>query len=147
MLESDKFKATVGDIVTVTLSELKQEELEALVEFIYENGSVLSEKGKKHARTLFVAADKYDIPHLRDLCTEPQELISSSKLANVISILNLSLTPFNEALNNAAVRFVLRNLLAICNTAEFKSFVRKYPDLTVEIMKSSLTRKWKNIYF
>ncbi|CAN6830307.1 unnamed protein product [Brassica oleracea] len=65
MLESYKFKGTVDQIETVTLSELKQEELEALVWFIYNNRSVLSEKEKKHAQILFVAADKYDIPHLR----------------------------------------------------------------------------------
>lgn len=65
MLESDKFKGTADQIETVTLSELKQEELEALVWFIYNNRSVLSEKEKKHAQIIFVAADKYDIPHLR----------------------------------------------------------------------------------
>ncbi|KAF8104685.1 hypothetical protein N665_0170s0058 [Sinapis alba] len=100
MLESDKFKGTAGEIETVTLSELKQEELEALVEFIYNNRSVLSEKEKKHVQTLFVAADKYDIQHLRDVCRE--EMISSLKLGNVINILELSLIPFDEALNDAA---------------------------------------------
>lgn len=144
MLESDTLKAKVGQIETVTLSELKQEELEALVEFIYNNRSVLSEKEKKHVQTLFVAADKYDIPHLRDVCR--QELISSLKLANVINILVLSLIPFDEALNNAAAMYVVRNLLAICDTVEFKLFVEKYPDLTVDIIKSSKSRRWKNYY-
>lgn len=145
MLESDTLKAKVGQIETVTLSELKQEELEALVEFIYNNRSVLSEKEKKHVQTLFVAADKYDIPHLRDLCRK--QLLSSLKVANAISILELSLIPFDKALHNSAAMFVLRNLLAICNTVEFKLFVGKNPDLTVEIMKSSQTRMWKNSYF
>ncbi|XP_048610013.1 putative BTB/POZ domain-containing protein At2g40440 [Brassica napus] len=144
MLESDKFKGTADQIETVTLSELKQEELEALVGFIYNNRSVLSEKEKKHAQTLFVAADKYDIPHLRDLCRK--ELISSLKLANVINILELSLIPFDEALNDAATMFVVRNLLAICDTVEFRLFVGKNPDLTVDIMKSSKSRRWKNYY-
>ncbi|KAH0924624.1 hypothetical protein HID58_016880 [Brassica napus] len=144
MLESDKFKGTADQIETVTLPELKQEELEALVGFIYNNRSVLSEKEKIHAQTLFVAADKYDIPHLRDLCRK--ELISSLKLANVINILELSLIPFDEALNDAAVMFVVRNLLAICDTVEFKLFVVTNPDLTVDIMKSSKSRRWKHYY-
>ncbi|KAF3579812.1 hypothetical protein DY000_02028404 [Brassica cretica] len=144
MLESDKFKGTADQIETVTLSELKQEELEALVGFIYNNRSLLSEKEKKHAQTRFVAADEYDIPHLRDLCRK--ELISSLKLANVINILELSLIPFDEALNDAATMFVVRNLLAICDTVEFKLFVGKNPDLTVDIMKSSKSRRWKNYY-
>ncbi|KAF2579100.1 hypothetical protein F2Q68_00003342 [Brassica cretica] len=74
------------------------------------------------------------------------ELISSLKLANVINILELSLIPFDEALNDAATMFVLRNLLAICDTVEFRLFVGKNPDLTVDIMKSSKSRRWKNYY-
>lgn len=144
MLESDKLNGTVGQIETVTLSELKQEELEALVEFIYNNRSVLSEKEKKHAQTLFVAAGKYDIPHLRDLCR--QELLSTLKLGNVINILEVSLSPFDEALNDAAAIYVVRNLLEICDTVEFKLFVGKNPDLTIDIMKSSKSRMWKHYY-
>ncbi|KAG2290579.1 hypothetical protein Bca52824_050183 [Brassica carinata] len=126
MLESDKLKGTVGQIETVTLSELK--ELEALVEFIYNNRS----------------AGKYDIPHLRDLCR--QELLSTLNLGNVFNILEVSLIPFDEALNDAAAIYVARNLLEICDTVEFKLFVGKNPDLTVDIMKSSKSRRWKHYY-
>ncbi|XP_019097596.1 PREDICTED: BTB/POZ domain-containing protein At5g48510-like [Camelina sativa] len=68
MLESDELKTSAKQVETITLSDMKQEELEAFVEFIYSDGSMLSEKVKKHARSLYLAADKYEIPHLRDLC-------------------------------------------------------------------------------
>ncbi|KAH0886552.1 hypothetical protein HID58_062648 [Brassica napus] len=61
--------------ITVTFSELKHEELEALVKFIYSDGSKLSAKAKEHVRSLYVTADKYEIPHLRDLCRN--ELVKS----------------------------------------------------------------------
>ncbi|KAG7572149.1 BTB/POZ domain, partial [Arabidopsis suecica] len=144
MLEFDKFKVLDGKIETVTLSELKQEELEALVEFIYNNRSVLSEKEKKHVRPLYIAADKYEIPHLRDLCRN--ELISSINLSNAFNILELSLIPFEKALNDSAAKFIVRNLGTICDSVEFKVFTGRNPDLSVEIMKAYLTQSWNGQY-
>ncbi|KAF8079872.1 hypothetical protein N665_0996s0026 [Sinapis alba] len=63
MLESDDVKSEAKKVETVTLSEMKKEELEALVEFMYSDGTVLSAKAKQHVRSLFLAADKYEIPH------------------------------------------------------------------------------------
>ncbi|XP_024009992.1 putative BTB/POZ domain-containing protein At4g04090 [Eutrema salsugineum] len=51
MFEPDKCKAS-SRLETITLSEMKHEELEAFVEFIYSDGSMLSEKAKKHVRSL-----------------------------------------------------------------------------------------------
>ncbi|CAL9233993.1 unnamed protein product [Arabidopsis halleri] len=144
MLESDKFKASDGKIETVTLYELKQEELEALVEFIYNNRSVLSGHEKKHVRSLYIAADKYEIPHLRDLCRN--ELISSLNLSNALNVLELSLIPFDKALNNSAAKFIVKNLRTICDSVEFKVFVGRNPDLSVDIMKASMTRMWNGQY-
>ncbi|KAG7567694.1 BTB/POZ domain [Arabidopsis thaliana x Arabidopsis arenosa] len=113
MLEFDKFKASDGKIETVTLSELKQEELMALVEFIYDNRSLLSEKEKKHVQSLYKAADKYEIPHLQDLCRN--ELIASLNSSNVYNVYELSLYPCDEALKVSALNYILRNLKTICN--------------------------------
>ncbi|CAH2071533.1 unnamed protein product, partial [Thlaspi arvense] len=62
MFESDKCKAS-SVLETITLSDLKPEELEAFVEFIYTDGSMLSQKAKQHVTSLYRAADKYEIPH------------------------------------------------------------------------------------
>ncbi|EOA28351.1 hypothetical protein CARUB_v10024556mg [Capsella rubella] len=144
MLESDNIKTSDGNIETVTLHVLKQEELEALVEFIYNNRSVLSLKEKKHVQSLYIAADKYKIPHLRDLCRN--ELISSLNLANVLNFMELSLIPFDKALNDSAAKFIVRNLGTICKTVELKDFVRRNPDLVAEILRSSLTGMWNGQY-
>lgn len=105
---------------------------------------MLSEEEKKHVQSLYVAADKYEILHLRDLCRN--ELISSLNSSNALNVLELSLIPFDKALNDSAAIFVVRNLLAICNTVEFKLFVGRNPDLIVEIMKSSQTQMWNGVY-
>ncbi|RID66750.1 hypothetical protein BRARA_D01868 [Brassica rapa] len=64
MLEEDECKTSSGKEI-ITLSEMKHEEVKALVEFIYNSGLTPC---AEHARSLYLAADKYEIPHLRNLC-------------------------------------------------------------------------------
>ncbi|KAJ4901968.1 putative BTB/POZ domain-containing protein [Raphanus sativus] len=135
MFEEDKCKAS-SRLETITLSELKQEELEAFVEFIYGDGSMLLEKAKKHVMSLYRAADKYEIPHLRDLCR--MELISSLSSSNALKVLELSQIPFDKALSDAAITVIKTNKRAICSSTEFKDFVVDNPDLTVEIIFAML---------
>ncbi|CAA0375922.1 unnamed protein product [Arabidopsis thaliana] len=139
ILESDEFKASSKQTETVTLSEMKHEELEAFVEFIYRvDGSICSASLKKHARSLFHAADKYEIPHLRDLCRN--ELISSLNSSNALSILELAQIPFDKALNDPAFTTIITNISTIASGDEFKLFVANHPNLAVDIMKASITR-------
>ncbi|EFH55095.1 hypothetical protein ARALYDRAFT_901145 [Arabidopsis lyrata subsp. lyrata] len=136
MLESEKFKVLDGKIETVTLYELKQEELEALVEFIYNNRSVLSKKEKKHVGSLYKAANKYEIPHMQDLCRN--ELITSLNSSNALNVLEMSLNPIDRVLTFYALRYIIPNLKTICNSDEFKVFFGNYPEIAVVIVKFAL---------
>ncbi|KAL1198963.1 putative BTB/POZ domain-containing protein [Cardamine amara subsp. amara] len=133
MLEPDKCKAS-SKLETITLSEMKQEELEAFVEFIYSDGSMLSEKGKQHVRSLYCAADKYEIPHLRDLCRN--ELLASLNSSNALDIFVLAHVPYDKALSDAALATIKANKSTISTSAEFKVFAINHPDLTIEIVKA-----------
>ncbi|CAH8332499.1 unnamed protein product [Eruca vesicaria subsp. sativa] len=136
MMESDELKSS-SKLETVTFSEMKHEELEALVQFIYSvDGSITSETLKKHVRSLYLAADKYEIPHLRDICRN--QLISSLNASNALNILELAQIPFDKALNDAAFTAIKNNISTIASSAEFRLFVVNHPDLSVEIMKASL---------
>ncbi|CAH8278870.1 unnamed protein product [Arabidopsis lyrata] len=137
MLELDEFKTSTKHVETITLSEMKQEELEAFVEFIYSDGSKLSANVKQHARSLYLAADKYEIMHLRDLCRA--ELISSLSFSNSLDILELAQIPFDKVLHDAAFSFIKKNLKTIDSSDEFKLFIASNPNLAVEIVKASLT--------
>ncbi|CAH8329694.1 unnamed protein product [Eruca vesicaria subsp. sativa] len=106
ILESDNLKAS-SRLETITLSELKHEELEALVEFIYSDGSMLSKKAKQYVRSLYRAADKYEIPHLRDLCRN--ELISSLGSSNALQLLVFAQIPFDKALSDAVFNVIKEN--------------------------------------
>ncbi|XP_048591510.1 putative BTB/POZ domain-containing protein At2g40440 [Brassica napus] len=93
MFESDKIKNwTVHE--TITLSDLKRKELEVFVEFCYAGECMPSEKLKKHAMSRYCAADKYEIPYLRDLCRN--HIMSSINASNAVEILELSRLPFDK---------------------------------------------------
>ncbi|CAN7007620.1 unnamed protein product, partial [Brassica rapa subsp. trilocularis] len=133
IMESDEFKAS-SKLETVTFSEMKHEELEALVEFMYcVDGSICLESLKKHVGSLYLAADKYEIPHLRDLCRN--QLKSSLNSSNALNTFELAQIPFDKALNDAAFTTIKNNINTIANSAEFKLFVVNNPYLSVEIMK------------
>ncbi|CAA7028877.1 unnamed protein product [Microthlaspi erraticum] len=134
MLESDEVKISSEKVETVTLREMKKEELEALVEFIYSDGSVLCAKMKQHV--LYLAADKYVILHLRDLCRT--ELISSLNSENALDFLELAQIPFDTVINDVAFSFIITNISTIASSEKFKLFVVNNPYLAVEIMKASI---------
>ncbi|XP_010505779.1 PREDICTED: putative BTB/POZ domain-containing protein At2g40450 [Camelina sativa] len=143
MLEPDGIKASPKVVETITLPEMKHEEVEALVDFIYSVDSSFSSASlKKHARSLYLAADKYDIPHLRDLCRT--ELISSLNSSNALSIFELAQIPFDFTLSNFAFNSIQTNLNVIADSDEFKLFVVNHPNLTVAIMKTSLRATTNN---
>ncbi|CAA0358354.1 unnamed protein product [Arabidopsis thaliana] len=118
MLESDEFKTSAKQVGTITLLEMKQEELEAFVEFLYSDGSMLSSKVKQHARALYRAADKYEILQLRELCRS--ELISSLNSKNSLNLLELAQIPFDKVLNDAAFSYIKTNELMFPSFDEFK---------------------------
>ncbi|CAA7054362.1 unnamed protein product [Microthlaspi erraticum] len=132
MFESDKFKAS-SMMETVTVSDLKHEELVAFVEFIYSDGSMLSENAKQHAVSLYRAAAEYEIPHLGDLCRNV--LISSLNSSNALKVLALSENPSDNALSDAALKVIKTHQRTIFASAEFEAFVVHHPILTVKIFK------------
>ncbi|CAH8337529.1 unnamed protein product [Eruca vesicaria subsp. sativa] len=103
MFESDKIKSWIVE-ETITLSDLKHDELEVFVEFCYAGESMPPEKLKKHAMSLYRAADKYEIPYLRDLCRN--QIMSSINASNAFEILELSRVPLDETLRDFANNYI-----------------------------------------
>ncbi|XP_010554991.1 PREDICTED: putative BTB/POZ domain-containing protein At2g40440 [Tarenaya hassleriana] len=133
MLEPDECKTSNEE--TVTLSELKHEELEAFIEFMYK-GSLPHDKMKQHVRSLYLASDKYDVPYLEDVCSN--HLVSSLDLSNVLEVLELSCIFPDIYLQNAALGFAAKNVKEIALSAQFNAFVGRNPNLAVKIMQASL---------
>ncbi|ESQ52222.1 hypothetical protein EUTSA_v10017613mg, partial [Eutrema salsugineum] len=132
MLDSDECKISTEKSITVP--DLSYEELNALLKFFYTG---ILRPTNKHIRALYIAAYKYDIPYLQDLCRD--HLISSLSLINVLDVLELSTIPSDDNLRYYAASFVLLHREEIVYSKRYKSFVRQNPDLSLYITKSLVT--------
>lgn len=114
---------------------MNHEALEVFIEFMYVGNSIqYSEKLKKHARSLYFAANLYSIPLLRDLCR--YQLMSSLNIGNALDILEISKDdPREKTLHDEARCYVIRHMKEIAFTREFNSFVKRNTSLTVELIR------------
>ncbi|CAL9243813.1 unnamed protein product, partial [Arabidopsis halleri] len=129
MLASDEFKTSIEK--SITIPELSYEELKTLLEFFY--SGVLS-FANIHNRALYLAADKYDIEYLQDVCRN--QLIFSISVSNVLDILELSSIPSDKILMEYAISFIVKHMEEIINSNGYKTFVRRNPDLSLDITKA-----------
>lgn len=125
MLDSDECKTSEKSI---TIPDMSYEELKALLEFFY--SGILSPTSK-HTRALYLAADKYEIPYLQEVCRD--HLISSTTLSNVLDILEMSTIPSDNRLKNWATIFIVIHMQEIVYTSKYKLFVHQNPDLGLDI--------------
>ncbi|CAH8387321.1 unnamed protein product [Eruca vesicaria subsp. sativa] len=121
MLDSDECKTSVEK--SITIPDLSYEELKALLEFFY--SGILSPTNK-HIRALYVAADKYDIPYLQELCRD--HFKSTTTLSNVLDILEMSTIHSDNLLKDWATFFVLTHMEEIVNSSGYRLFVQQNPD-------------------
>ncbi|KAG7536998.1 BTB/POZ domain, partial [Arabidopsis suecica] len=114
---------------TITVPEMTHDELETFLEFMY-NGSLPDTKLVHHVHTLYVAADKYEIPYLQEVCRN--QLIASMKSSDVFYVFELAETHSDKILKDAVAEFISTNMEDISFSSEFISFVENNPALTVK---------------
>ncbi|XP_010485179.1 PREDICTED: BTB/POZ domain-containing protein At1g01640-like [Camelina sativa] len=136
MLDSDEFKTSIEG--SITIPDLSYEELKTLLKFFYDGFLSFT---TKHIRALYLAADKYDIEYLQDICRE--QLTYSLTVSNVLDILMLSSIPSDKLLMTSAIDFIVIHMKEIVNSSKYKAFVRGNPDLSLEITKAYITYKGK----
>ncbi|KAH0979594.1 hypothetical protein GBA52_006771 [Prunus armeniaca] len=139
MLDSDGCKAPPND--AVTLPELNHEELESLLEFLY-NGDLHEEKMNKHVYSLFLAADKYGISYLQKLCES--HMLESLSTANALDVLEVADGCSCLTLKENALDFIVKNMHDIVFSAKYDAFALKNPHLCVQISRASLMDAKRN---
>ncbi|XP_051138313.1 BTB/POZ domain-containing protein At3g56230-like [Andrographis paniculata] len=135
ILESDECKgppATGRE--TITLAEMRHEEVEALLEFLY-SGSLSKERAEKHVYALSVAADKYQIPFLHKFCEH--HMLASLSSRNALDIVEIADRCSNESLKDTTLSFIVRNMEDVVFSPRFDDFALKNPHLTVQITRAS----------
>ena len=142
MLDSDSCKAPVNDVVT--LSELKHEELETLLEFLY-NGSLSEETMNRHVYSLSMAADKYFIPYLRKICE--RHMIGSLCSSNALDVLEIADVCSYHRLKETVLKFIVKNMQEIVFSSAYDAFTLKNPHLSVQITRALIKDSRKNWSF
>ncbi|MCD9646762.1 hypothetical protein HAX54_036919 [Datura stramonium] len=139
MLDSDGCKAAPGH--TITLAELSYLELHAMLDFLY-CGELPKEKLEKHAYSLSVAADKYEIKFLQKYCE--RHMLGSLNTSNALKLLEISDTYKSYPhLKVAAMRFIVENVEGIVFTPKFDAFAVKNPHLALQITRTSIATNKK----
>ncbi|KAH7443124.1 hypothetical protein KP509_02G020800 [Ceratopteris richardii] len=116
------------------IPDIVYNELKRLVEFIY-SGQLTPEALKDHSKSLIVAADKYDVPQLLEICEA--YLVETLNTENVLGILELSARLSSPAvLESAALHVVLKNWKSIIFSNEYEEFALKNPLLALEVSRS-----------
>ncbi|KAM1054170.1 hypothetical protein FF1_001590 [Malus domestica] len=133
ILDSDGCKAPATD--TVKLPELNHEELESLLEFLY-NGDLPEDKMNKHIYSLSLAADKYGISYLQKLCE--CHMLKSMSPANALDVLEVADVCSSLKLKENALDYIVENMHDIVFSAKYDSFALKNPHLCVQISRASL---------
>lgn len=131
MLDSDECKASAED--SITLPDLNYDELNSLLEFLY-SGNLLAPYNQY--RALYLAADKYDIPYLQDVCRD--HFIASLTSRNVLDVLELASIPSDTILKSAAINHVVKHMEEVVVPMKYETFVQRNPSLGVEITRAYL---------
>uniref|UniRef100_A0A1J3FYM3 BTB/POZ domain-containing protein n=1 Tax=Noccaea caerulescens TaxID=107243 RepID=A0A1J3FYM3_NOCCA len=131
MLDSDECKTSTEE--SITLPDLSHEELKSLLEFLY-SGNLKAPYSQY--RALYLAADKYDILYLQDVCRN--HFIATLSSRNVLDILELASIPSDTILKEAAVDHVVKHMEEVVVPMKYETFVQRNPDLSVEITRAFL---------
>ncbi|CAH8250814.1 unnamed protein product [Arabidopsis lyrata] len=131
MLDSDECKTSSEE--SITLPDLSHDEFKSLLEFLY-TGNLKAPYNQY--RSLYLAADKYDISYLLDVCRN--HFIASLSSRNVLDILELASIPCDTILKDAAINHIVKHMEEVVVPMKYETFVQRNPDLSVEITRAYL---------
>jgi speckle-type POZ protein len=124
MLENDKFEE--GRTKTVKVKDIKPAVFKEMLRYLY-TGRAPKLDEDDMTEPLFMAADRYQIEALKDLCE--QRLISKVNLETVVHYLAVAHLHSAPQLLEASLKFLEKNKKEILDRAEWKQLNQNYPDL------------------
>ncbi len=114
----------------VVISDLESDAVLEMLRFIYTGKVQHMEKVNK---MVLVAADKYNITDLKELCEK--SLCNSMTVENVCSLLLLARDRVSQELKRRAVDFISQNIDAVTNSDGWQDLVRE-PTLMTDIVRA-----------
>jgi speckle-type POZ protein len=122
MLEPDKFKE--GLTKTVHIDDMEPDVFKEMLRYLY-TGAV--PQLEQNGEPLFVAADRFQIQGLKELCTE--QLIQQLHLNNAVRYLLLGHLHSVPRLLEASFEYLERNKDELWTRSDWKKLGESYPDL------------------
>ena len=124
MLEKDKFKE--GRTKVVEIDDIDPLVFKEMLRYLYTGKAPkLDEDGM--TEPLFLAADKYQIEALKDLCE--QSLIAKLNLETVVHFLVVAHLYTAPQLLEASLKFLASRKTEVWTRSEWKELMKTYPDL------------------
>ncbi|KAF8770844.1 TD and POZ domain-containing protein 1-like [Argiope bruennichi] len=123
---------------TIKIEDFKPDTIRRMLLYIYSD-TLDSDILWENASNLYFAAEKYALVGLKQKCSSFLKV--HLNLTNVCETLILADILSDEDLKNSAFNFVEKNDKDVMNSTEWKEFVQKNPQLSVEI----LSRLYKNV--
>lgn len=125
---------------SVDIPDLQLPVLKDLVAFLY--SGTLSSDDFESVYALYYAADKYDVPTLRNSCVDV--LLSKLDVANACSVLTLAERHSNNEFKKSVMEFIENNFDNILDTEVWDKFVIDQTQLASEVM-GIRSRKYKKL--
>ncbi|KAI9562786.1 hypothetical protein GHT06_010241 [Daphnia sinensis] len=123
MFTNDMVEAKTGQ---VAITDIEKEIFKEPMHYIYA-GHTSTPLTELTARSLYEAAEKYDIQDLREECVD--FLLFHIQLNNAIHLLIWANAHSIDEIKEAALKFVAENFRTLCPTAEWENLVKNYPEL------------------
>jgi speckle-type POZ protein len=124
MLEEDKFKE--GRTKSVQVDDIKPAVFKEMLGYLY-TGKAPKLDDDDMTEPLFLAADKYQIEALKDLCE--QSLIARMKIETAVPNLVLAHLYTAPQLLEASLKFLVSRKTEVWLRPEWKELMKNYPDL------------------
>ncbi|XP_002987220.2 BTB/POZ domain-containing protein At4g08455 [Selaginella moellendorffii] len=121
----------------VRIDDFSHDVLEAFVRFFY-TATVCPEVLKKHAASLFCAAEKYGVKLLKAVCEE--FLVSNVSRDNAINLLDLARKYDSETVKDAVLRTASMDMQVLPTFGDYSMYAEKDPKLLVELYEGLVKR-------
>jgi BTB/POZ domain len=126
MFEGGRFQES--QTRTVNIEDIDSRVFRKLLQFLYTGSSGSSKQDPSDAlQSLFLAADKYQVDALREICEEC--LILKLAIPNVLHLLAWAHRYGAETLKEAAVTYIVHYRKEVWKLKGWADFNKKYPDL------------------
>lgn len=125
-----------------TIPQASAEGLENMVSFIY--SSFIKIKDIDRAEELYLLANEFGIPDLRELCSL---YMSNCTVDRVLRTLVLADKHQDDQLREAAIEFIVRNLAEVKSSDKWQSFAEENIDLVSEIFSNISSAREKDALY